>query len=227
MTNNNEIFHLTSIVLKGSANSSYKPFEAIFDTGADIHVTNDARLFVANKPAEYSGVVGMNGDTIQAKVGTLLNLGKCLYVSDCPATLVSAHVMEQMFNVKYRPMNDYTVYVSNHKPLHFSKMNEKSMYICDLKPYYNWYMSNRYVYHLDSDIDSRMRSLSRIQRDGVQKVLELQRSLAFPSINDIIYALRNGTMVNCPITIDDVKRFNMVYGKNPAEVKGKMTKPSK
>ena len=33
-------------------------------------------------------------------------------------------------------------------------------------------------------------------------------------------------MVNCPITIDDVKRFNMVNGKNAAEIKGKMTKPS-
>ena len=55
----------------------------------------------------------------------------------------------------------------------------------------------------------------------MQKVLELQRSPAFPFIDDIIFALRNGTMINCPITIEDEKRFNMVYGRNPAQIKAK------
>ena len=63
------------------------------------------------------------------------------------------------------------------------------------------YVSIGHVYHLDSDIDSCMRSLSRIQRDVVQKALELQRLLAFPSIDDNNFAIRNGTMINCPITM--------------------------
>ena len=39
-------------------------------------------------------------------------------------------------------------------------------------------------------------------------------------------ALRNGTMIKCTITPDDVKRFVSVYGKVAAEVKGKMTRPT-
>ena len=33
-------------------------------------------------------------------------------------------------------------------------------------------------------------------------------------------------MKNFPITIKDVKQFNMVYGRNPTIFKGKMTRPS-
>ena len=151
LSNNSDIFHFTSTELKGSEKSNYEPFATIFDTGADVHVTNDARLF-------------------------LLNLGRCLYVPECPATLASALILEVMFNIEYQHISNYKV-VSKQKPLHFVKMNEKSMYICDLKPYYECYISKQYVYHLDSDIDSHMRSLTRLQRVGIQKVLEMQRSL--------------------------------------------------
>ena len=54
-----------------------------FDTGADIHVTPDKRLFIAFDPVEYASVIGVNGTKTDAKVGNLMNLGKCLYVTAC------------------------------------------------------------------------------------------------------------------------------------------------
>ena len=84
-------------------------------------------------------------------------------------------------------------------------------------------VGNMHVMH--TTINERLRELTRRQRDGVDKVEKLHKSLGYPSIPEIMNAVRDGTIVNCPITPDDVKRYSMVYGKNIAEVKGKMTKP--
>ena len=198
-------------MLKGSEKSNYQPFATIFDTGADVHVTNAARLFIPNQPEEYSGVIGVNGNQIQAKVGILLNLGMSLRAR------VPCHTC-------YQDMNNYKVYVSKHKPLLFSKMNDKSIYLWSQAILWLVYIQKIYLssglwycYANEVFIQSPERWCSESVR--------IERSLAYPSTEDIIFALRNGTMVNCHITIDDVKRFNMIYGKVPAELKGKMTKP--
>ena len=64
LSNNNEIFHLTDIVLKGSSDAKYKPFEAIYDTCTDIHVTNNTKLFIASQPEAYAGVIGVIGSNV-------------------------------------------------------------------------------------------------------------------------------------------------------------------
>ena len=51
----------------------------IFNTGADVHVTNNPDLFIATEPPEYSDVIGIEGSAIKARVGSLLCLGKCLF----------------------------------------------------------------------------------------------------------------------------------------------------
>ena len=45
----------------------------------------------------------------------------------------------------------------------------------------------------------------------------LESQLAFPSIDGIIYVLQNGTVVNCLITVEYVKRFNTAEYVNVAE----------
>ena len=95
------------------------------------------------------------------------------------------------------------------------------MHMCDLSEYERRNRLTQYVYYLDSDVDSRINSLSRIHRNGVHQVLEFQRSLAFPSIDDIIFALQIGNMVYFPVTSEAVKRFDMVYCRSAAENKGR------
>ena len=61
-----------------------------------------------------------------------------------------------------------------------------------------------------------MKSLSKIQRVGVKRVLEMQRWLAFPSTDDLIFAKWHYDQLSC---------HNMVYVRAPAEIKDKMRKP--
>ena len=58
-------------------------------------------------------------------------------------------------DIEYQPMSYYKVHVAG-EPLNFLKVDGSAMYMCDLSEYLGRYNSTKYVYHLDSDIDSRM-----------------------------------------------------------------------
>jgi hypothetical protein len=54
---------------------------------------------------------------------------------------------------------------------------------------------------------------------------ELQRALGWPSRADLITALRAGTIVDCPVTVEDVVRAEAIWGEGVAISKGKTTDP--
>ena len=57
-------------------------------------------------------------------------------------------------------------------------------------------------------------------------VIDLQRSFGYPSRKELINSLRNGTVINCPITVEDLLRAEAVCGKPIAALKGKTTAPN-
>ena len=74
----------------------------VFDTGADVHICTDATLFKPNDPPEYTKIIGVEGRAMQAEIGTLLWLGRCLLLADCPFGLISSHVLESTrFVIEY------------------------------------------------------------------------------------------------------------------------------
>ena len=64
----------------------------MFDTGTDVHVCTDTTLFTPSMPPEYTEVIGVEGKAILAEVGTLLCLGKCILLPECPVLLISAYL---------------------------------------------------------------------------------------------------------------------------------------
>ena len=220
------IFTLSTVAFRGGKIPSLPSNLVIFDSGADVHVANNRSLFTPRDPPEFSKVIGIEGKEITAEVGDMLNLGKCLYIPECPVSLVSPHGLEQVGNIEYVRDVGFVVHVPDYKPLHFSKDEYNGLYVCNMSDYVNiWKGRGGNAYFMQGTINERLRELSRRQRDGVEKVAKLHKSLGYPSTSDMMYAIRNGTILNCPITPDDVKRYWMVYERNIAEIKGKMTKP--
>ena len=54
---------------------------------------------------------------------------------ECPVTLVSPHVLEELFMIDYTPMIGYTVHVSDDFQLQFIKLDANNMYVCDPSNY--------------------------------------------------------------------------------------------
>ena len=69
------------------------------------------------------------------------------------------------------------------------------------------------TYFMQDTVNKKLRESSRCQRGGVEKVAKLHKSFGYPSMQDMMNAIRNGTIVNCPLTPDDVTRYSMVFQK--------------
>jgi hypothetical protein len=64
--------------------------------------------------------------------------------------------------------------------------------------------------------------------NGAKQAQELMRKFGYPSTGDIIKMISNGVILNCPVTIADVKRAIDIYGPDLASLKGKtVTKKSR
>jgi len=63
---------------------------------------------------------------------------------------------------------------------------------------------------------------------GAQNAQDFIRKLGYPSISDAIKMISSGKILNCPVTIADLKRAIDIYGPDLASLKGKtVTKKSK
>ena len=72
-------------------------------------------------------------------------------------------------------------------------------------------------------VGERLSSYTKREKIGISKVIDLQRSLGYASRKELISAIRNGVIVDCPIIVQDVERTEYVYGKSAPKLKGKST----
>ena len=73
---------------------------------------------------------------------------------------------------------------------------------------------------------TKLNSYSRYERQGIERAVELQKALGYPSRKELIHAIRNGAVINCTVTVEDILRAEYVHGKPAAELKGKTTAPA-
>ena len=50
---------------------------------------------------------------------------------------------------------------------------------------------------------------------------DLYSKVGHPSIHDYKAMIKNNLVLNCPVTLDDIKRASKIYGANIAALKGK------
>ena len=218
------VFHSASVI--------QNDYEFIYDTGADTCVVRDPFLLtdVRHAPAEVA-VTGLSGQGKCSAVGTLPAFGSCVVAEHCPVNIISGHVAERMHTVEYNPGVSYVVLVDNNIKLVFTK-RENGFYICDIRKH----MDALLRFHNSSQIrdersawtlsvhDREVHYTKREVRDA-ERARELQRALGYPSRQNMVDALRNGCIVNCPITVADVVRAETIFGPSVGTLKGKMTDP--
>ena len=62
--------------------------------------------------------------------------------------------------------------------------------------------------------------------EEAKQAQELYRMLAYPSFKDMSEAISSGTLIDCPVTIQSLKRSNDIYGTPEGILKGKTTHTS-
>ena len=57
---------------------------------------------------------------------------------------------------------------------------------------------------MNMTVHERLNMYWKSERAGIERSIQLQKSLGYPSRREVIHAIRNGAVVNCPITVEDV-----------------------
>ena len=70
-------------------------------------------------------------------------------------------------------------------------------------------------------VEANKKLYSKRQVKNADKVEVLMAALAYPSRKDLIMMIRNRLIDNCPITVNDVKRYYEIYGNSEGAIKGK------
>ena len=73
-------------------------------------------------------------------------------------------------------------------------------------------------------VDNRKVQFTPREVRGADDAGRLYRKLGRPSQKTFEHALANHLVVNCPVTLEDARRFFYIYGHDPATLKGKMTR---
>ena len=99
------------------------------------------------------------------------------------------------FSINYDFGNKYVVHVANGISLSFNKLSGGTMYICVIKARAEELSCVADGILLSATVGERMRSYTRREQSGISKVLDLLRSLGYPSRKELISAIRNGVIV--------------------------------
>ena len=104
------------------------------------------------------------------------------------------------------------------------KSSSGTKYVCDIKTLTRQLSLINNEMLLSVTVNQRLSSFAGRDVVGIERALELQRSLAYPSRKEVSNSILNGTIINCTVTVRDLANAECVYGK--PELNGKATKPN-
>jgi hypothetical protein len=207
--------------------TKFGPHDIIYDSGAEAHVFRDEFFLERCKSKTEVSTVGVSGEETWARCGALSRFpGNALIVEACPVGILSGILAERLYTIVYDQGKSYTVVVDSDLHIKFDKRPD-GFYVCDFSVYADVLRAKfsstslvgvATVQSLEADYSKRKIKAAFVAR-------ELQRALGWPSRADLITALRVGTIVDCPVTVEDVVRAEAIWGEGVAISKGKTTDP--
>ena len=189
----------------------------VWDTGASVSLVNDLNLLSdVEKLDQPEVLIGINGNLNCIFSGTLGPLGKALYNENAPYNLISASTVEKLHKVEYKQMEYFKVKVDDNSNLKFN-INNNSLYVSDLK---GWFDRSKKV--LTSIAEKKSLYTAR-ELKKAELVKNLLTKLGYASVADLVNLIRSGGLINGPVTVEDVIRYEDIYGTNPCFIKGRLT----
>ena len=119
--------------------------------------------------------------------------------------------------------NCINVHLEDKTILKFSKVG-KGLYI--LQDNFRNNLNKRKVsdYSFLTLVKSNKAKFTKREVKMVDKAKDLYRKIVLPRYNRYIKAVTNGSILNCPINVDDIKRSIHIYGPDIIGLKGKDTR---
>tara|TARA_B100002003_G_C14152859_1_gene554651 strand:- start:307 stop:5016 length:4710 start_codon:yes stop_codon:yes gene_type:complete len=203
------------------SNSKWDSYDIIFDTGATTNVVNnlDILMDIMNTHKNIS-INGIGGELSSKVIGTFPMFGKATYYTDIPVNILCANEIASKYKVDIELDDCITVHVNKDMKLEFKK-NTSNLYVCNIKNIVN---KLKLLQRDQYDILMYENNNSCYSNKDYKKatlVKHIMRRLGYISTSEMAKIITSGTMINLPITLDDLARCVDIFGKDVAELQGK------
>lgn len=198
---------------------------AIWDSGCIVMMLNSLDALRDVRNVESLQVRGVGGPVSISKVGVAPVLGEAYYNPDLPVNLINPDYMQRHYKVTWKQGKYYRVFLPDGMTITFHRRPD------------GLYVNHTLIKHLRESSGSRWNDGStpalitveenkkRFTAAEVRRadmVSELIRNLGHCSYEEVIRTLHAGSIIDCPLTSQDVVRHKAIYGGNTLHKRGTM-----
>jgi hypothetical protein len=220
VTTEEEVINVSSSV---NLLTGLKASEVLLDNQATKTVFIKPELLTNIRPSKYpvTFFVGIGGSHQTSNlIGDCREFGTVSFIRSGVANILSFSAVEEKCGIKYQPNHGFIVTVPDGGEYHFKKPSS-SLYVCDFDKYPVVYKINAAIALVQTVSQSEQLYTKREVEDA-RKAKEIIKQLAYPSIKDMVSLIKNGVIINLPITVHDVYRAAFrIYGPDIASLEGK------
>lgn len=209
--------------------------EVVFDNGSTVHLIKNDKLLtkigIAGKPIIVNGVQASAGGVRVNMQGILGEIGRVYYSKEASANILSmATLVDAGAKIEYdAKANRFTVQPKGSKTIYsFCRKNvkgsESKFYVCnmgsmvDIVPTEHPQRENTMV----ATVDNNLVKYTKREITGANKARDLLAKLGYPSVENAIAMLRDGSGFD--VTPYDFQVADAIWGPDIASLRGKTTK---
>ena len=207
--------------------SGLPPGAILLDSESTCSIFRDSSLLSDIKPTDPPLVLNTNGGPhTSSKTGTYHGLGSPLTVWFNPNSLANVLALRDVRRRAQVTLDTnqelaFLVHIPDAPPLRFTE-HDTGLYIHQPNDKDVKLPITAYSCYLQTVAKNRD-LFTRREVQGADKARALYRHIGRPSQERFIQYLQKGIIRNCPITVEDAKRAQSIYGPDIAYLKGKTT----
>src|SRR5210317_193221 len=161
-----------------------------------------------------------NGITLQTnageiyinKMGNLNGYGKVWCDERAITNILCLNNIKKLYRVTYDSASDDTFI--------FHKNNSLIKFTCSQNGLYFHDTDNGQI-HLLNTVEENMAGFSEHQINRAKKARDLYAMVGYPTVKDFIAMIKNNMLMNCLVTVEDIKNAEKIFGPDIHVLKGK------
>ena len=198
-----------------------KKTDIALDTGATACICNNLSLLKNIRKAKtVARIKGVNAEDLTSEwIGDLLDFGEAWYQPKAVANLVPFGRLEKSRDVKYERNSRFYYINDDGEEINFYKVEEddegNGLYVYD--------PTSDFIAAVTTVEQNKLGYSKREVRDATV-ARDFIRRMGYPSIPDAIDMVKSGSILECPVTVQDIIRAQEIFGPDIAVLKGKTTR---
>ena len=209
-----------SVTMMNTSNGLYN--KILLDTGSVPNIFSNPEMLTDIKKSKNPMTVGTNGgELLVNQEGTVPGYGQVYYNKNAIANVMSFADLEDRYHVEYTK-GKFRI-TTDQGPIEFRR--EGKLYV--FAPQYPFKLKKANMsmsQNLINSVEENERLFTTRQVERAKTARRLAHALGFPNTEDLRKAIKYNLIKDCPVTIEDIKVAETIYGKDIATLKGKTTR---